>query len=74
MVKIKDFTLASKNRGGGTGPPCPTHLPPMAVARFFYQLKLFCRILKSRKIPLLIFKLFEMFCKLFSIKSKLILF
>ena len=28
MVKIKDFTLASKNLGGGTCPPCPTHLPP----------------------------------------------
>ena len=29
MVKIKDFTLASKNRGVGTCPPCPTHLQPM---------------------------------------------
>ena len=28
-VKIKDFTLASKNLGGGArAPPCPTHLPP----------------------------------------------
>ena len=33
MVKIKDFTLASKNLGGtGPPPPCPTHLPPMYVA------------------------------------------
>ena len=30
MVKIKDFTLASKNMGGGdTCPLCPTDLPPM---------------------------------------------
>ena len=32
MVKIKDFTLASKNRGGARAPPpppCPMELPPM---------------------------------------------
>ena len=29
MVKIKDFTLAPKNRGGGHVPQVPTHLPPM---------------------------------------------
>ena len=33
MVKIKDFTLASQNRGGGGkfDPPCPTHRAPMAI-------------------------------------------
>ena len=31
MVKIKDFTLASKNGGEGTCPPFPTHLPPMST-------------------------------------------
>ena len=29
MVKIKDFTLASKNLGGGHVPPVPTRFPPM---------------------------------------------
>ena len=30
MVKIKDFTLASQNLGGGAfDPPCPTHRAPM---------------------------------------------
>ena len=29
MVKIKDFTLASKNLGGRAS-PCPTVLPPMS--------------------------------------------
>ena len=31
MVKIKDFTLASQNLGGGhvPPPPCPTHRAPM---------------------------------------------
>ena len=32
MVKIKDFTLASKKSGrGARSLPCPTHLPPMIV-------------------------------------------
>ena len=35
MVKIKDFTLASKNLGGGHVPPCPTHLPPMAQRPYY---------------------------------------
>ena len=35
MVKIKDFTFASKNLGGGgTCSPCPTHLPPMNCKPF----------------------------------------
>ena len=29
MVKIKDFTLASKNLGGVHVPPVPKELPPM---------------------------------------------
>ena len=35
MIKIKDFTLASKNLGGGgkVKPPCSTHLPPMLRER-----------------------------------------
>ena len=34
MVKSKDFTLASKNLGGGTCPSCPTVLPPMTSCEY----------------------------------------
>ena len=39
MVKIKDFTLASKNLGGGTRapPPCPTELQPMTIDYNYYK-------------------------------------
>ena len=38
MVKIKDFTLASKNLGGGgTCPPYPTELPPMTIDYNYYK-------------------------------------
>ena len=33
MVKIKDFTLASKNLGGGRGPPVPYSTPAHACTR-----------------------------------------
>ena len=37
MIKIKDFTFASKNLGGGVDvPPCPTQLPPM-VGRYILR-------------------------------------
>ena len=33
MVKIKDFTIGSKNLGGHVPPPpCPTQLPPMVTS------------------------------------------
>ena len=32
MVKIKDFTLPSKNRGGGGTPPVPYKTPAHAAA------------------------------------------
>ena len=35
MMKIKDFTLASKNGGGSRAPPpCPTQLPPMIMHQY----------------------------------------
>ena len=37
MVKIKDFTLASKNLGRGHVPPCPTELPPMTIDYIYYK-------------------------------------
>ena len=42
MVKIKDFTLASKNRGGGHVPPSsytpPAHVVRRALSRILHKL------------------------------------